>query len=91
MGDTSAPCKAGYYMTNSGCQQCGENTFSGPGASSCTSCPDGKVSAAGSKSATDCHHDKVPYLLNQSMITLMFMFQKLDLFTFLANYNTSMG
>ena len=41
-------------MTESGCQQCGENTFSGAGASSCTSCPDGKLSAAGSTSADDC-------------------------------------
>ena len=42
----SAPCSAGDYMTDSGCQQCGENSYSGDGASSCTSCPEGKVSAA---------------------------------------------
>ena len=41
-------------MTESGCQQCGENTYSGAGASSCTSCPDGKMSAAGSTSEADC-------------------------------------
>ena len=41
-------------MTKKGCQQCGENTYSGDGASFCTSCPDGKVAAAGSKSAEDC-------------------------------------
>ena len=35
-------------MTETGCQQCKENTFSGDGASSCTSCPDGTISAAGS-------------------------------------------
>ena len=50
----SAPCSAGDYMTESGCQECGENTFSAEGASSCTSCPDGKVSDAGSTSETDC-------------------------------------
>ncbi|KAL5246913.1 hypothetical protein ACHWQZ_G018950 [Mnemiopsis leidyi] len=49
-----APCSAGDYMTESGCQQCGENTYSGDGASSCTSCPDGKLSAAGSTSEGDC-------------------------------------
>ena len=41
-------------MTESGCQQCGENTYSGDGASSCISCPDGKLSAAGSTSADSC-------------------------------------
>ena len=45
-------------MTESGCQQCGENTYSGDGASSCTSCPDGKLSAAGSTSEDDCGHGK---------------------------------
>ena len=43
-------------MTESGCQQCGENTYSGDGASSCTACPDGKISAAGSTSEADCEH-----------------------------------
>ena len=45
-------------MTDSGCQQCGENTFSGDGASSCTSCPEGKISAAGSTSEDDCEYGK---------------------------------
>ena len=45
-------------MTENGCQQCGENTYSGAGASSCTSCPDGKISAAGSTSEDDCHGGK---------------------------------
>ncbi|KAL5246916.1 hypothetical protein ACHWQZ_G018950 [Mnemiopsis leidyi] len=49
-----APCIAGDYMTESGCQQCEENTYSGPGAEACTSCPDGKVSAAGSTLIDDC-------------------------------------
>ena len=43
-------------MTESGCQQCGENTYSGDGAESCTSCPSGKISAAGSTSEADCHY-----------------------------------
>ena len=45
-------------MTENGCQQCGENTYSDAGASSCTSCPDGKISAAGSTSEDDCHGGK---------------------------------
>ena len=45
-------------MTANGCQQCGENTYSGAGASSCTSCPDGKRSAAGSTSVADCSYGK---------------------------------
>ena len=43
-------------MTENGCQQCGENTYSGAGASSCTSCPAGKISAAGSTSESDCFY-----------------------------------
>ena len=46
-------------MTESGCQQCGVNTFSGPGASSCTSCPDDKIAPAGSTSEDDCYHGKI--------------------------------
>ena len=34
-------------MTENGCQQCGENTYSGAGASECTDCPDNKISDAG--------------------------------------------
>ena len=41
-------------MTESECQQCGENTFSAAGASSCSSCPENMVSAAGSTSEDDC-------------------------------------
>ena len=52
----SAPCSAGHYMTETGCQKCGENTYSEDGASSCTSCPDGKVSNAGSSSIEDCYY-----------------------------------
>merc|ERR1712176_1160616 len=55
-----APCAAGDYLTDSGCQQCGENTFSGDGASSCTSCPDGKVSPPGSTSVDDCEYEQRP-------------------------------
>ncbi|XP_063685706.1 adhesion G protein-coupled receptor E2-like isoform X2 [Bolinopsis microptera] len=54
-----APCSAGNYMTDIGCQQCGENTFSADGASSCTSCPEGMVSEAGSTS-DDCFFEECP-------------------------------
>ena len=43
-------------MTENGCQQCEENTYSGAGASSCTSCPDNMISAAGSTSEGDCEY-----------------------------------
>ena len=52
----SEPCSAGDYMTDSGCQQCGENSFSGDGASFCTSCAEGKISAVGSTSEDDCDY-----------------------------------
>ena len=52
----SAPCSAGDYMTESGCQQCGENTYSAAGASSCTPCPDGKLSDPGSSHEDDCKY-----------------------------------
>ena len=45
-------------MTENGCEQCGENTYSGAGASSCTSCPDDMISAAGSTSKLDCNFGK---------------------------------
>ena len=45
-------------MTDSGCLQCGENTFSADGASSCTSCSEGMISAAGSTSDGDCFFGK---------------------------------
>ena len=45
-------------MTENGCQQCGENTYSGAGASECTSCPDNKISDAGSTSEADCEDGK---------------------------------
>ncbi|KAL5260572.1 hypothetical protein ACHWQZ_G010652 [Mnemiopsis leidyi] len=56
-----APCSAGYFMTETGCQKCGENTYSEDGASSCTSCPDGRESTEGSKSVEDCKHKKMEY------------------------------
>ena len=57
-------------MTESGCQQCGENTYSGDGAESCKSCPDGKTSAAGSTSSADCKEvnaeGKIPALYSDN-------------------------
>ena len=42
-------------MTETGCQQCGKNTYSGDGADSCKKCPDGTESVAGSTSAEHCY------------------------------------
>ena len=59
-------------MTENGCQQCGENTYSGAGASSCTSCPDDMISAAGSTSEGDCEYGNglrqksCPFRLNKN-------------------------
>ena len=49
-------------MTDNGCRQCGENTFSTEGASSCESCPEDMVSAAGSSSEDDCSFGKNIFL-----------------------------
>ena len=62
-------------MTENGCQQCEENTYSGAGASSCTSCPDGKISAAGSTSEADCAYGEnyrpiFHFLLTNTQINL---------------------
>ena len=42
-------------MTDSGCEKCPENTYSGDGASSCTPCPEEKISLRGSYSTDNCH------------------------------------
>ena len=55
-------------MTESGCQQCGENTYSGDGAESCTSCPEGKISVAGSMSEADCSYGKEQSYANFTFI-----------------------
>ena len=65
-------------MTETGCQQCGENTFSGDGASSCTSCPDGMLSAAGSTSEDDCSYGKFIIKRHRIKIKVLFIiFHKL--------------
>ena len=43
-------------MTESGCVECGANTYSVDAAAECTSCPDNKVSAAGSTSEAYCRY-----------------------------------
>ena len=58
-------------MTDSGCRQCGENNYSGDGASSCTSCPEGKVAAAGSASEDDCEYGKMELINKSDSITLI--------------------
>ena len=45
-------------MTESGCEDCPENTYSGDNASECTPCPDGKIAANGSRTVEDCVHGK---------------------------------
>ena len=63
-------------MTETGCQQCGANTFSSDGASSCTKCPDGKISNAGSTSADNCYYGNMMAnkrnLLKQGLILTIF-------------------
>ena len=46
-------------MTDTGCQQCGENTWSEYNSDNCTDCPDGLISSAGS---TDCYYGKIDAL-----------------------------
>merc|ERR1740124_1111665 len=53
--DKKEDCEAGHYMTDNGCEQCPENTWSEDGASSCSQCPKGQMSDAGSTSQEDCH------------------------------------
>ena len=55
-------------MTENGCVQCGENTYSGAGASSCTSCPDDMISAAGSTSEADCEYGRFGPKINFNSI-----------------------
>ena len=43
-------------MTESGCVECGANTYSGDAATECASCPDKKLSAVGSTSEADCQY-----------------------------------
>ena len=43
-------------MTEIGCQQCYNDTYSGPAASSCIKCPTGKISNAGSTNESDCYY-----------------------------------
>ena len=54
-------------MTENGCQQCGENTYSGAGASECTDCPDNKISDAGSTSEADCENGKKLLFINNEI------------------------
>ena len=67
-GKFSAPCKAGYYMTENGCKECEENTFSADGASNCTSCPEKMISPAGSTSVESCVFGMYSALVKQYRI-----------------------
>ena len=59
-------------MTYNGCQQCRENTYSGPGASFCTSCPGDRISGAGSTSEEDCNYGE-KYFKIEASITIIFI------------------
>ena len=52
-------------MDNSGCLECGPNTYSSDAATECTHCPVNKVSAVGSKSDADCRHGFGLFLVNK--------------------------
>ena len=41
-------------MTDEGCRECPENTYSEAGASSCSPCPEGTASTPGARSEADC-------------------------------------
>ena len=49
-------------MHESGCVECGANTYSSDAATECASCPDNKVSAAGSNSEADCQYGSYYFL-----------------------------
>ena len=46
-------------MTDEGCEECGENMYSGAGADSCTSCPGDKIAPAGSTAEDQCYYGKL--------------------------------
>ena len=57
----SDPCTAGNYMTDSGCEKCEENHYSGDEADSCTECPYYKTSPAESTSVEHCTYGNYKY------------------------------
>ena len=59
-------CLAGNYMTDTGCQQCEADTYSGDAATECTPCSGGMISAAGSSSEDDCQYGLLNYADNIS-------------------------
>ena len=65
--NVAAPCSAGDFMTERGCKECGENSYSGDGASSCISCPDGQVLDAGSTSVEDCQYGNMFFLCKEDI------------------------
>ena len=56
-------------MAESGCVECGANTYSGDAATECTSCTEGKVSAVGSTSEADCQYGS--YYILKSWVVLL--------------------
>ena len=71
-------------MTENGCKQCGENTYSSDEASSCTSCPDDMISAAGSTSEADCEYGRFGQIIN-----LIPIIEKLNFKGFNGLFNAS--
>ena len=59
-------------MTSDGCEECGEDTYSGDAADFCTACDEGKVSPAGSSSEDACYWGKSEYAKQQIKLISMF-------------------
>ena len=59
-------------MTDAGCEDCAENTYSGDAAEDCTACDDGKISAAGSSSEDACYWGKSEYAKQQIKLISVF-------------------
>jgi len=59
-GFVDASCEAGYFLGESECEKCGENTYSAEGDNVCTTCPEKTVSPPGSTSENDCGFVQYP-------------------------------
>ena len=55
-------------MTDTGCQQCEADTYSGDAATECTPCSGGMTSAAGSTSEDDCQYGLLNHADNMHTI-----------------------
>ena len=57
-------------MTDTGCQQCEADTYSGDAATECTPCSGGMISAAGSSSEDDCQYGLLNHADNMHTICI---------------------